>query len=77
MIHIQLGDYNPIYKAEHHDAKGIVNEFLKGQPSFLGDKLSWTSITTGVYFEMLKYVSSFIYLSINCFEHYYSLYVAL
>ncbi|KAG6900125.1 hypothetical protein C0993_002660 [Termitomyces sp. T159_Od127] len=51
----KLGHYNPIYKTEHHDAKGIVNEFLKGQPSPLGDGLTWTSITTGVYFEMLNY----------------------
>lgn len=51
----KLGNYNPIYKAEHHDAKGIVNEFLKGQPSSPGDGLSWTSITSGVYMEMLNY----------------------
>ncbi|KAG6850017.1 hypothetical protein H0H93_002466 [Arthromyces matolae] len=52
----KLGNYNPIYKAEHHDAKGIVNEFLKSQPSFLGDGLTWSSITSGVYFEMLNYI---------------------
>ncbi|KAG6915385.1 hypothetical protein DXG01_011757 [Tephrocybe rancida] len=51
----KLGNYDPIYKAEHHDAKGIVNEFLKSQPSSLGDGLTWTSITSGVYFEMLNY----------------------
>jgi hypothetical protein len=55
---LQLGNYNPIYKAEHHDAKGIVCEYLKGQPSVLGDGLTWTSITSGVYLEMLNYVCS-------------------
>jgi len=33
-----------------------VNEFLKSQPSSLGDGLTWTSITSGVYLEMLNYV---------------------
>ncbi|TFK74369.1 nmrA-family protein [Pluteus cervinus] len=52
----KLGNYNPIYKTEHHDAKGIVQEFLKGQPSSKDvDGLAWTSVTSGVYMEMLNY----------------------
>ncbi|KAF9004744.1 nmrA-family protein [Cyathus striatus] len=49
----KIGDYDPMYKTEHHDSKGIVNEFLKSQPS--GERFTWTSITSGVYMEMLKY----------------------
>ncbi|RXW23584.1 hypothetical protein EST38_g2249 [Candolleomyces aberdarensis] len=48
----KLGNYDPQYKTEHHDAKGIANDWLKSQPSFLGDKLTWTSLTSSVYMEM-------------------------
>ncbi|KAG2014092.1 hypothetical protein CC2G_010938 [Coprinopsis cinerea AmutBmut pab1-1] len=51
----KLGNYNPTYKSEHHDAKGIVNDWLKAQPSFTDDGMSWTSLTTSVYMEMLQY----------------------
>ena len=51
----KLGNYDPIYKAEHHDAKGIVNEFLKAQESYTDDRLTWTSISSGVYYEMFNY----------------------
>ncbi|KAF8240875.1 nmrA-family protein [Tricholoma matsutake] len=51
----KLGNYDPRYISENYDAKGIVTEFLKGQSSSLGDGLTWTSITSGVYLEMLNY----------------------
>ncbi|KAF8663575.1 hypothetical protein AX16_000919 [Volvariella volvacea WC 439] len=53
----KLGNFDPKYKAEHHDAKGIVGEYLKMQPSpsTPGDGLTWTCITSGVYLEMFNY----------------------
>jgi len=51
----KLGDFDPIYKSEHHDAKGIFNDYLHNQPSFVNDKLTWTSLTSCVYYEMLLY----------------------
>ncbi|KAJ7597920.1 NAD(P)-binding protein [Mycena floridula] len=47
--------YNPKYQVEHLNAKGRVTEFLKSQPSIASDtELSWTSLNTGVYMEMLE-----------------------
>ncbi|KAH9949545.1 NAD(P)-binding protein [Amylocystis lapponica] len=49
------GNYNSIYRCEHYDGKGRVAEWLKAQPSVVSDDdLSWTSVTTGPYMEMLK-----------------------
>ncbi|KAF5337809.1 hypothetical protein D9611_015040 [Ephemerocybe angulata] len=50
----KLTGFDPVYKTEHHDSKGIVNDWLKSQPSYLGEKLTWTSLTSSVYMEMLN-----------------------
>jgi hypothetical protein len=52
---LKLGNFDPQYKSEHHDAKGVVTDYLKSQPSLLGDELTWTSLSSCVYYEMLKY----------------------
>ncbi|KAJ3901145.1 NAD(P)-binding protein [Lentinula edodes] len=50
----KLGKFNPKYKATHMDAKGIVNDYLRSQPSnHAGESLSWTILTTGPYMENL------------------------
>ncbi|KAJ4496042.1 hypothetical protein C8J55DRAFT_568546 [Lentinula edodes] len=49
-----LGKFNPKYKATQMDAKGIVNDYLRSQPSsHAGESLSWTILTTGPYMENL------------------------
>jgi len=49
------GNYSPAYRCEHYDGKGRVTEFLKTQPSIVSDDdMSWTSVTTGPYMEMLN-----------------------
>ncbi|KAJ3744049.1 hypothetical protein DFH05DRAFT_1146588 [Lentinula detonsa] len=51
----KLGNFDPKYRlAFHFDAKGIVGEFLKAQPSSpSGDSLTWSIISTGPYLENL------------------------
>ncbi|KAJ4489986.1 NAD(P)-binding protein [Lentinula aciculospora] len=50
----KLGNYDPIYRATHMDAKGIVNDFLRSQPSSTaGESLTWSIMTTGPYMENL------------------------
>ncbi|KAI0045847.1 NAD-P-binding protein [Auriscalpium vulgare] len=52
----KIGGYNPIYRVVHQDSKGRVSEWLKAQPSIVSDdKLSWSVISTGPYFEMLHF----------------------
>ncbi|TRM68603.1 hypothetical protein BD626DRAFT_396056 [Schizophyllum amplum] len=52
----KLGHHAVGYKTEHHDAKGAFFEYLRVQPSAAGsDGLAWTSISSGVYMEMLNY----------------------
>ncbi|ESK85344.1 hypothetical protein Moror_5971 [Moniliophthora roreri MCA 2997] len=51
----KLGSYQLKYKAEHLDAKGIFNDFLRYQPSVPeGDGLTWSIVTTGPYIEGLR-----------------------
>ncbi|KAJ3871538.1 hypothetical protein F5051DRAFT_433778 [Lentinula edodes] len=51
----KLGNFDPKYRlAFHFDAKGIVGEFLRAQPSSPdGDSLTWSIISTGPYLENL------------------------
>ncbi|KAJ7284200.1 NAD(P)-binding protein [Mycena rebaudengoi] len=47
--------YDPAYQVEHLNVKGRVGEFIQNQPSVVSDtELSWTSVNTGVYMEMLE-----------------------
>ncbi|KAJ7035006.1 NAD-P-binding protein [Mycena alexandri] len=49
------GDYNPDYNVEHHNAKGIVADFMKAQESIVSQSgMSWTAVSTGPYMDMLK-----------------------
>ncbi|KAI9060819.1 NAD-P-binding protein [Trametes sanguinea] len=51
----KLGGYNPMYRAEHYDAKGRINDWLRAQPSVVSDKdMSWSILTTGPYIDMLN-----------------------
>ncbi|KZT00222.1 NAD(P)-binding protein [Laetiporus sulphureus 93-53] len=51
----KLMDFNPIYRCEHSDGKGIVADFLKSQPSVVSDTdMSWTIVTSGPYMDMLQ-----------------------
>ncbi|KAF5392846.1 hypothetical protein D9757_000950 [Collybiopsis confluens] len=51
----KLGNFDPKYYTVHYEAKGIVGEFLRSQPSSLvGDSLTWTIITIGPYLENLE-----------------------
>jgi NmrA-like family len=53
-----LANYNPDYKVDHFNGKGAVADFLNAQSSVAsGTDLSWTTISTGVYLEMLNHVS--------------------
>ncbi|KAF5392744.1 hypothetical protein D9757_000814 [Collybiopsis confluens] len=50
----KFGGYDPQYSAPHMNAKGIVAEFLRAQPSdTTGTSLAWTVLTTGPYLENL------------------------
>ncbi|KAI0059555.1 NAD-P-binding protein [Artomyces pyxidatus] len=49
------GGYKDIYKVDHLDAKGRVGEWLQMQESVVSDdNMSWTSVVTGPYLEMLS-----------------------
>ncbi|KIK55543.1 hypothetical protein GYMLUDRAFT_47764 [Collybiopsis luxurians FD-317 M1] len=51
----KLGNYDPKYHAVHLDAKGVVSDYLRSQPSSPdGDSLTWTIITCGPYIENLR-----------------------
>ncbi|KAL1687243.1 hypothetical protein GGG16DRAFT_128131 [Schizophyllum commune] len=47
----KLGHFDPKYACEQQDAKGVVTDFLRGQPS---KNPTWTALTSGVYMEMLN-----------------------
>ncbi|KAI5829995.1 NAD(P)-binding protein [Schizophyllum commune Tattone D] len=47
----KLGNFDLKYACEQQDAKGIVTDFLRGQPS---ENPTWTALTSGVYMEMLN-----------------------
>ncbi|TRM68600.1 hypothetical protein BD626DRAFT_565424 [Schizophyllum amplum] len=47
----KLGNFDPKYACEQQDAKGIVTEFLRGQPT---TEPAWTALSSGVYMEMLN-----------------------
>ncbi|KIK55585.1 hypothetical protein GYMLUDRAFT_839191 [Collybiopsis luxurians FD-317 M1] len=48
----KLGNYDPKYHTVHLDAKGVVSDFLRSQPSAAdGESLTWTVITSGPYLE--------------------------
>ncbi|KAJ8481830.1 hypothetical protein ONZ51_g5764 [Trametes cubensis] len=50
------GGYNPIYRCVHHDGKARVSDWMRAQPSVVGDDdLSWSILTTMVYMEMLRF----------------------
>ncbi|THH29924.1 hypothetical protein EUX98_g4272 [Antrodiella citrinella] len=46
------GNFNPIYRCEHYDAKGRVAEWMAMQPSD-EDGMTWSVVTTGPYMDML------------------------
>ncbi|KAI0072961.1 NAD(P)-binding protein [Panus rudis PR-1116 ss-1] len=51
-------DYNPVYRCEHYDGKGRIADWLKSQVSEPTDTgMSWTSVTTGPYMDMLNIVT--------------------
>jgi len=53
---LKKAGYNLDYKVEHHNGKGAVGDFLKAQPSVVSDdSLSWTSVSSGTYMEMLNH----------------------
>lgn len=59
-ILFQLGNYDPTYKVEHHDAKGRVGEWMKAQDSDTSENgMTWSCVSTGPYMEMLNMVNKF------------------
>ncbi|KIK68284.1 hypothetical protein GYMLUDRAFT_711004 [Collybiopsis luxurians FD-317 M1] len=51
----KLGNYDPKYRSINLDAKGIVSDFIRAQPSSpSGDSFTWTIFITGVYFENIS-----------------------
>ncbi|KAH9830307.1 NAD-P-binding protein [Rhodofomes roseus] len=50
----RITNFDPKYRCEHSDGKGIVGDFMQTQPSVVSDTdMSWTLITSGPYMEML------------------------
>ncbi|KAE9404537.1 NAD(P)-binding protein [Gymnopus androsaceus JB14] len=50
----KLGKYDPKYRTFHMDGKGVINEFLRSQPSSPSeDSSTWSIVTTGPYLENL------------------------
>ncbi|KAF5392656.1 hypothetical protein D9757_000948 [Collybiopsis confluens] len=49
----KIGEFDPRFRTVHHDSKGAVGDFLKMQPSSMGDSLAWSILTTGPYMENL------------------------
>ncbi|KZT02264.1 NAD(P)-binding protein [Laetiporus sulphureus 93-53] len=50
----KLGHWDPQYKCQHYDAKGRIADWMKAQPSLVGDKtMSWSIVTSGPYMDML------------------------
>lgn len=60
---VKKTNYNPLYRVELFDGKGRVADFLKAQPSLLGEGMTWSCVTTGAYVEMLKTVSIITHVS--------------
>ncbi|KAH9914600.1 NAD-P-binding protein [Fomitopsis serialis] len=52
----RITNFDPKYRCEHSDGKGIVGDFMQAQPSVVSDTdMSWTLITSGPYMEMLQH----------------------
>ncbi|KAI0643403.1 NAD-P-binding protein [Trametes meyenii] len=47
--------FNPLYRCVHHDGKGRVSDWMRSQPSVVGDdSMSWSILTTMAYMEMIQ-----------------------
>ena len=58
MVWTQETGYNETYNCDGINGKGRVGDWLKQQPSIVSDNdLSWSSVSTAAYMEMLKLVS--------------------
>ncbi|EPT01228.1 hypothetical protein FOMPIDRAFT_1036372 [Fomitopsis schrenkii] len=52
----KITNFDPKYRCEHSDGKGIVGDFIQAQPSVVSDTdMSWTLVTSGPYMEMLHH----------------------
>ncbi|KAF8310276.1 NAD(P)-binding protein [Clavulina sp. PMI_390] len=51
----KIGGFNPVYAADHCNAKGRFADYLSSQPSHIGRKegTAWTVYTNGPYMELL------------------------
>ncbi|OCH95106.1 NAD(P)-binding protein [Obba rivulosa] len=51
---LRKGNYDPEYYCEHYISKARVADWMRSQPSIVSeDNMSWTTVTTGPYMDML------------------------